>query len=237
VGWHIEQLLALNYLLVVAVTSDDPIAESRVSTGFGQRVMRYGSGSERHTWGVLGQFPSQSSEHQARFIMGRIALSDNGVWRLKDRCKWPHHPRSAFWPTWIPHGFQSYCAAAQHTPTGRAVSKRIILFHDFVGCWCLGEYPPPPRVTMAQYLLVIVGPHDWGLSETLVTGEQLATHGALTLALVPGLAKRQQALRHISHLLLLFAARLAASNTCWPIAPRRPAEHVSNIHHSDHSCQ
>jgi len=77
VGWHIEQLLALNYLLVVAVTSDDPIAESRVSTGFGQRVMRYGSGSERHTWGVLGQFPSQSSEHQARFIMGRIALSDN----------------------------------------------------------------------------------------------------------------------------------------------------------------
>ena len=32
------------------------------------------SGGERQTWGVLGQFPSQISEHQAGFIMGRIAL-------------------------------------------------------------------------------------------------------------------------------------------------------------------
>jgi len=75
----------------------------------------------------------------------------------------------------------------------------------------------------------------------------------------------QQALRHISLLLLLFAARLAARlpvyplpsdipiraivhrpssivhrgdegsasrRPCCPIAPRRPVEHVSNIHHS-----
>jgi hypothetical protein len=71
----------------------------------------------------------------------------------------------------------------------------------------------------------------------------------------------QQALRHISLLLLLFAARLAARlpvyplghtysshrpssivhrgdegsasrRPCCPIAPRGPVEHVSNIHHS-----
>jgi len=56
----------------------------RLRGGCNECLRAYRSGSERLTWGVLGQFSSQLCEHQARFIMGRNALSDNGVLRLKN---------------------------------------------------------------------------------------------------------------------------------------------------------
>ena len=50
------------------------IVEGRLRGGGCNECLRaHGSGSERLTWGVLGQFPSQLCEHQAWWCVARVS--------------------------------------------------------------------------------------------------------------------------------------------------------------------